>query len=150
MRSAQSVISLHVKPYSMKLFATLCFFLPLSCLAEDRHLSTLSSSTVSSLLPSPGDPGAEPVTPVPSFIEQDSVSMSEGSHSSSNLYRISCTVTPALHAVCVLTFRRLWRTPAGLHWQPGEGKIHHESNPRQLPPRKQLQSHPFPIVSTVL
>ncbi|XP_039862667.1 1-phosphatidylinositol 3-phosphate 5-kinase isoform X4 [Simochromis diagramma] len=44
---------------------------------EDRHLSTLSSSTVSSLLPSPGDPGAEPVTPVPSFIEQDSVSMSE-------------------------------------------------------------------------
>lgn len=28
MRSAQSVISLHVKPYSMKLFVTLCFFFP--------------------------------------------------------------------------------------------------------------------------
>ncbi|XP_055361271.1 1-phosphatidylinositol 3-phosphate 5-kinase isoform X2 [Betta splendens] len=42
---------------------------------EDRLLSTMPSS--SSLLPSPGDPGAEPVTPVPSFTEQDSVSIPE-------------------------------------------------------------------------
>ncbi|XP_027137719.1 1-phosphatidylinositol 3-phosphate 5-kinase isoform X3 [Larimichthys crocea] len=43
---------------------------------EDRHLSTLPSGS-SSLLPSPGDAGAEPITPVPSFIEQDSVSIPE-------------------------------------------------------------------------
>lgn len=44
---------------------------------DDRHLSTLPSASSSSLLPSPGEPGAEPVTPVPSFIEQDSVSIPE-------------------------------------------------------------------------
>ncbi|KAM9346936.1 1-phosphatidylinositol 3-phosphate 5-kinase [Symphorus nematophorus] len=42
---------------------------------EDRHLSTLPSA--SSMLPSPGEPGAEPVTPGPSFTEQDSVSIPE-------------------------------------------------------------------------
>ncbi|KAM7407006.1 hypothetical protein PAMA_002968 [Pampus argenteus] len=43
---------------------------------EDRHLNTLSSAS-SSILPSPGEPGAEPVTPGPSFTEQDSVSIPE-------------------------------------------------------------------------
>ncbi|KAM9709709.1 LOW QUALITY PROTEIN: 1-phosphatidylinositol 3-phosphate 5-kinase [Menidia menidia] len=42
---------------------------------EDRHLSTLPSSS-SSLLPSPGDPAAE-TTPGPSFPELDSVSIPE-------------------------------------------------------------------------
>ncbi|XP_044222711.1 1-phosphatidylinositol 3-phosphate 5-kinase isoform X2 [Thunnus albacares] len=42
---------------------------------DDRHLNTLPSA--SSLLPSPGEPGAEPVTPGPSFTEQDSVSIPE-------------------------------------------------------------------------
>ncbi|XP_029386562.1 1-phosphatidylinositol 3-phosphate 5-kinase isoform X3 [Echeneis naucrates] len=42
---------------------------------EDRHLSAMPSS--SSLLPSPGEPGAEPFTPGPSFTEQDSVSIPE-------------------------------------------------------------------------
>uniref|UniRef100_A0A7N5ZU61 1-phosphatidylinositol 3-phosphate 5-kinase n=1 Tax=Anabas testudineus TaxID=64144 RepID=A0A7N5ZU61_ANATE len=43
---------------------------------EDRLLSTMPAAS-SSLLPSPGDPGAEPITPVPSFTEQDSVSIPE-------------------------------------------------------------------------
>ncbi|XP_034416905.1 1-phosphatidylinositol 3-phosphate 5-kinase isoform X5 [Cyclopterus lumpus] len=43
---------------------------------EDRHLCILSS-TSSSLLPSPGELGADPFTPVPSFTEQDSVSLPE-------------------------------------------------------------------------
>uniref|UniRef100_A0A8C4IZP3 1-phosphatidylinositol 3-phosphate 5-kinase n=2 Tax=Dicentrarchus labrax TaxID=13489 RepID=A0A8C4IZP3_DICLA len=43
---------------------------------EDRHLSTMTSAS-SSLLLSPGEPGTEPVTPVPSFTEQDSVSIPE-------------------------------------------------------------------------
>ncbi|XP_054470989.1 1-phosphatidylinositol 3-phosphate 5-kinase isoform X5 [Anoplopoma fimbria] len=43
---------------------------------EDRHLCTMSS-TSSSLLPSPGELGAEPFTPIPSFTEQDSVSIPE-------------------------------------------------------------------------
>ncbi|XP_029315072.1 LOW QUALITY PROTEIN: 1-phosphatidylinositol 3-phosphate 5-kinase [Cottoperca gobio] len=42
---------------------------------EDRHLCTLSSTSSSSLLPSPGE--AEPFTPGPSFTEQDSVSIPE-------------------------------------------------------------------------
>lgn len=45
---------------------------------EDRHLTTLpSGSSSSSMLLSPGDPYAEPVTPAPSFTEQDSVSIPE-------------------------------------------------------------------------
>ncbi|XP_071339695.1 1-phosphatidylinositol 3-phosphate 5-kinase isoform X2 [Trachinotus anak] len=44
---------------------------------EDRHLSAMPSASSSSLLPSPGEPGAEPVTPGPSFPEQDSVSLPE-------------------------------------------------------------------------
>ncbi|XP_035532658.1 1-phosphatidylinositol 3-phosphate 5-kinase isoform X2 [Morone saxatilis] len=43
---------------------------------EDRHLSTMTSAS-SSLLLSPGEPGTEPVTPIPSFTEQDSVSIPE-------------------------------------------------------------------------
>ncbi|XP_070770208.1 1-phosphatidylinositol 3-phosphate 5-kinase [Enoplosus armatus] len=43
---------------------------------EDRHLSTLPS-TSSSVLPSPGEPGSEPITPGPSFTEQDSLSIPE-------------------------------------------------------------------------
>uniref|UniRef100_A0A1A7YJS6 1-phosphatidylinositol 3-phosphate 5-kinase n=1 Tax=Iconisemion striatum TaxID=60296 RepID=A0A1A7YJS6_9TELE len=43
---------------------------------EDRHLCTLPS-TISSLLPSPGDPIAEPATVGPTFNEQDSVSIPE-------------------------------------------------------------------------
>ncbi|XP_039674046.1 1-phosphatidylinositol 3-phosphate 5-kinase isoform X2 [Perca fluviatilis] len=43
---------------------------------EDRHLCTMTS-TSSSMLSSPGEPGAEPFTPVPSFIEQDSLSIPE-------------------------------------------------------------------------
>ncbi|CAJ1078972.1 LOW QUALITY PROTEIN: 1-phosphatidylinositol 3-phosphate 5-kinase [Xyrichtys novacula] len=43
---------------------------------EDRHLCPMPS-TSSSLLPSPGDPAAEPVTPGPSFSEPDSVSIPE-------------------------------------------------------------------------
>uniref|UniRef100_A0A8C2ZPV1 1-phosphatidylinositol 3-phosphate 5-kinase n=1 Tax=Cyclopterus lumpus TaxID=8103 RepID=A0A8C2ZPV1_CYCLU len=45
-------------------------------LKPDRHLCILSS-TSSSLLPSPGELGADPFTPVPSFTEQDSVSLPE-------------------------------------------------------------------------
>ncbi|XP_030285069.1 1-phosphatidylinositol 3-phosphate 5-kinase isoform X5 [Sparus aurata] len=37
---------------------------------EDRHLNTLPSAS-SSMLPSPADPGAEPITPGPSLPEQD-------------------------------------------------------------------------------
>ncbi|XP_034430000.1 1-phosphatidylinositol 3-phosphate 5-kinase isoform X3 [Hippoglossus hippoglossus] len=44
---------------------------------EDRLLSAMPSASTSSLLPSPGDPGAEPITPGPSFPEQDSVSLPE-------------------------------------------------------------------------
>nr|XP_046260048.1 1-phosphatidylinositol 3-phosphate 5-kinase isoform X6 [Scatophagus argus] len=44
---------------------------------EDRHLNTLPSTSSTSVLPSPGDPGAEPITPVPSFTEQDYVSIPE-------------------------------------------------------------------------
>uniref|UniRef100_A0A8D3ARW3 1-phosphatidylinositol 3-phosphate 5-kinase n=1 Tax=Scophthalmus maximus TaxID=52904 RepID=A0A8D3ARW3_SCOMX len=44
---------------------------------EDRLLSAMPSGSSSSLLPSPGDPGAEPVTPGPSFAEQDSLSIPE-------------------------------------------------------------------------
>uniref|UniRef100_A0A4W6F6H9 1-phosphatidylinositol 3-phosphate 5-kinase n=1 Tax=Lates calcarifer TaxID=8187 RepID=A0A4W6F6H9_LATCA len=44
---------------------------------EDRLLSAMPSASSSSLLPSPGDPGAELVTPGPSFAEQDSVSIPE-------------------------------------------------------------------------
>lgn len=47
-------------------------------LTEDRHLTTLPST--SSLLPSPGDLGAEPATSGPSLSEQDSVSIPEGTH----------------------------------------------------------------------
>lgn len=43
---------------------------------EDRHLTTLPSGS-SSLLPSPGDPAAEPVTPAPSLTEQDTLSIPE-------------------------------------------------------------------------
>ncbi|XP_041857069.1 1-phosphatidylinositol 3-phosphate 5-kinase isoform X3 [Melanotaenia boesemani] len=43
---------------------------------EDRHLNTLPSTT-SSLLPSPGDPGAEPPTSGPTITEQDSLSIPE-------------------------------------------------------------------------
>ncbi|XP_078118730.1 1-phosphatidylinositol 3-phosphate 5-kinase isoform X2 [Sander vitreus] len=43
---------------------------------EDRHLCTMPS-TSSSMLSSPGEPGAEPFTPVPSFTEQDSLSIPE-------------------------------------------------------------------------
>ncbi|KAM8858019.1 1-phosphatidylinositol 3-phosphate 5-kinase isoform 1-T1 [Synchiropus picturatus] len=42
---------------------------------EDRYLNTIPST--SSLLPSPGELGAEPMTPCPSFTEQDSVSLPE-------------------------------------------------------------------------
>ncbi|XP_074513689.1 1-phosphatidylinositol 3-phosphate 5-kinase isoform X2 [Sebastes fasciatus] len=42
---------------------------------EDRLLCTMPS-TSSSILPSP-EPGSEPITPIPSFIEQDSVSIPE-------------------------------------------------------------------------
>ncbi|XP_031441107.1 1-phosphatidylinositol 3-phosphate 5-kinase isoform X3 [Clupea harengus] len=45
---------------------------------EDRHLSTLPSSSGSSLqLPSPGDNGSETLTSGPSFADQDSVSIPE-------------------------------------------------------------------------
>ncbi|KAI3355654.1 hypothetical protein L3Q82_004246 [Scortum barcoo] len=44
---------------------------------EDRHLTTLPSGSSSSILPSPGEPGSEPITPGPSFTEQDSVSIPE-------------------------------------------------------------------------
>ncbi|KAM8855783.1 1-phosphatidylinositol 3-phosphate 5-kinase isoform 3-T3 [Spinachia spinachia] len=46
---------------------------------EDRHLCILPSfsSSSSSILPSPGEPGAEAITPVPSFTEQDSLSIPE-------------------------------------------------------------------------
>ncbi|XP_029980535.1 1-phosphatidylinositol 3-phosphate 5-kinase isoform X2 [Sphaeramia orbicularis] len=43
---------------------------------EDRHLTTMPSGS-SSLLPSPGDLAAEPVTPAPSLTEQDSLSIPE-------------------------------------------------------------------------
>ncbi|KAM3862278.1 1-phosphatidylinositol 3-phosphate 5-kinase [Diretmus argenteus] len=43
---------------------------------EDRHLSTLLSGS-SSMLPSPGEPGAEPLTSGPSFPDQDTVSIPE-------------------------------------------------------------------------
>ncbi|XP_061579181.1 1-phosphatidylinositol 3-phosphate 5-kinase isoform X3 [Cololabis saira] len=43
---------------------------------EDRHLCPLLSTT-SSLLPSPGDPGADPATPAPPSAEQDSLSLPE-------------------------------------------------------------------------
>ncbi|XP_028446867.1 1-phosphatidylinositol 3-phosphate 5-kinase isoform X3 [Perca flavescens] len=43
---------------------------------EDRHLCTMAS-TSSSMLSSPGEPGAEPFTPGPSFTEQDSLSIPE-------------------------------------------------------------------------
>ncbi|XP_071374856.1 1-phosphatidylinositol 3-phosphate 5-kinase isoform X2 [Centroberyx affinis] len=43
---------------------------------EDRHLSTLLSGS-SSILPSPGEPGAEPVTSGPSFPDQDTLSIPE-------------------------------------------------------------------------
>lgn len=45
-------------------------------LTEDRHLNTLPSAS-SSMLPSPADPGAEPITPGPSLPEQD---LQEGTH----------------------------------------------------------------------
>uniref|UniRef100_A0A673ZFU1 1-phosphatidylinositol 3-phosphate 5-kinase n=1 Tax=Salmo trutta TaxID=8032 RepID=A0A673ZFU1_SALTR len=46
---------------------------------EDRHLTTLPSSSGSSLLtlPSPGEPGSEPLSSGPSFPDQDSVSIPE-------------------------------------------------------------------------
>nr|XP_040056958.1 1-phosphatidylinositol 3-phosphate 5-kinase isoform X1 [Gasterosteus aculeatus aculeatus] len=46
---------------------------------EDRHLCILpsSSSSSSSMLPSPGEPAVEAFTPVPSFTEQDSLSIPE-------------------------------------------------------------------------
>ncbi|KAA8593084.1 hypothetical protein FQN60_018539, partial [Etheostoma spectabile] len=43
---------------------------------EDRHLCPMPSN--SSMLSSPGEPGAEPFTPVPSSTEQDSLSIPEG------------------------------------------------------------------------
>ncbi|XP_026150913.1 1-phosphatidylinositol 3-phosphate 5-kinase isoform X3 [Mastacembelus armatus] len=43
---------------------------------EDRHLSAMPSVS-SILLPSPGDLAAEPITPGPSFNEQDSISIPE-------------------------------------------------------------------------
>ncbi|XP_034741696.1 1-phosphatidylinositol 3-phosphate 5-kinase isoform X2 [Etheostoma cragini] len=42
---------------------------------EDRHLCTMPSN--SSMLSSPGEPGVEPFTPVPSSTEQDSLSIPE-------------------------------------------------------------------------
>jgi len=114
-------------------------------LTEDRHLCILSS-TSSSMLPSPGELGADPFTPFPSFTEQDSVSLSEGTHTHTHththLYLPSNLYTSVVRCV--------WRTPAGLHRQPGEGEIHHESHPRHFPARQQLQPHPFPIVSGAL
>lgn len=59
-------------------------------LTEDRHLTTLPST--SSLLPSPGDLGAEPATSGPSLSEQDSVSIPEGTHPAAQL--ISAKVLP--------------------------------------------------------
>lgn len=56
-------------------------------------------------------------------------------------------IVSALWILCLLIFRCVWRTLVGLYWQPGEGEIHHESNPRQLPPWLQLQPHPLPVVS---
>ncbi|XP_068185209.1 1-phosphatidylinositol 3-phosphate 5-kinase isoform X2 [Antennarius striatus] len=44
---------------------------------EERHLSTLPSASSSVIPPSPGETGAEPNTPGPSFSEQDSVSIPE-------------------------------------------------------------------------
>ncbi|XP_072301067.1 1-phosphatidylinositol 3-phosphate 5-kinase isoform X2 [Eucyclogobius newberryi] len=44
---------------------------------EDRYLTPMPSGSSSSLLPSPGDPSAEPVTPAPSFTEPDSLSIPE-------------------------------------------------------------------------
>ncbi|XP_062288288.1 1-phosphatidylinositol 3-phosphate 5-kinase isoform X3 [Scomber scombrus] len=44
---------------------------------DDRHLTTLSSTSSSSLLPSPAEPGAEPVTPNHPITEQDSLSIPE-------------------------------------------------------------------------
>ncbi|KAK7913748.1 hypothetical protein WMY93_013959 [Mugilogobius chulae] len=44
---------------------------------EDRHLTPMPSGSSSSVLLSPGDPNAEPVTPASSNTEPDSVSMSE-------------------------------------------------------------------------
>lgn len=49
-----------------------------------------------------------------------------------------------------LVIRCIWRTPAGLQWQSGEGKIHYEGHPGQLPAWEQLQPHPPPIVSNAL
>lgn len=77
------------------------------------------------------------------------LSASQKVHTHSLSFVIIFCAVSLLYMLCVFTFRRVWRTPSGLHWQSGEGEIHHESNPRQLPPWQQLQSHPFPIVSTM-
>ncbi|CDQ98075.1 unnamed protein product [Oncorhynchus mykiss] len=49
---------------------------------EDRHLTAMPSSWGSSLLalPSPGEPGSEPLSSGPCFPDQDSVSIPEGEH----------------------------------------------------------------------
>ncbi|XP_055021773.1 1-phosphatidylinositol 3-phosphate 5-kinase isoform X2 [Boleophthalmus pectinirostris] len=44
---------------------------------EDRYLTPMPSGSSSSVLPSPGDPNTEPVTPAPSSTEPDSVSIPE-------------------------------------------------------------------------
>lgn len=124
-------------------------------LTEDRPLCTLPST--SSLLTSPGEPGAEPATSGASLSEQDSVSIPEGTQ----IHTHTCTYLPnSLTTVgCFLfslTFcwlfnfffiRCIWGTFAGLQWQSGEGEIHHESHSCQLLAWQQLQPHPIPIVS---
>lgn len=127
-------------------------------LTEDRHLSTLPST--SSLLTSPGEQGAEPATSGPSLSEQDSVSIPEGiythAHAHSLVPSAAHRATTQLFAVFSVVFcwlfnflfiRCIWGTLAGLHWQSGEGEIHHESHPCQLLARQQLQPHPVSIVS---
>lgn len=138
-------------------------------LTEDRHLTTLPST--SSLLPSPGDLGAELAPSGPSLSEQDSVSIPEGTHThttlsptsqrSSSLEKVldvtllnanPCSSVCSVCLVLCLLFnfyfiRCIWGTLAGLYWQSGEGEIHHESHPCQLPAWQQLQPHSIPIVS---
>lgn len=66
--------------------------------SEDRHLCPLPSTT-SSLLPSPGDPGADSTTAGPSFGEPDSVSIPEGSQIHSAMYIRFIIFASALHVL---------------------------------------------------
>jgi hypothetical protein len=138
-------------------------------LTEDRHLTTLPSSSGSSLLtlPSPGEPGSEPLSSGPSFPDQDSVSIPEGEHTHTPVESQTQPPTYVYHSLsldlqCVSKYRPLWSltpfllsprcvwwTPVGLQWQPGEREVHHEGHSSQLAARQQLQPHPIPIVSTV-